>query len=157
MAKASMEYLTEAAEEQNLRSYVEEQLKECQICLMQVVTRIPELIEADKTLCQQLRDEKRSQQEIENFYKPLYQRSLHLMARMALFGIKEVRTIDISCSDLEWNDDGSSLLGTGAFASVYRGKLKLRDKEQPVALKVGKEVLNESNASAFLAETETLR
>ena len=157
MAKASKEYLTEVAEEQNLRSYVVEQLKECQVCLGQVVARIPELIAADKMLVQQLRDENRSQKEIEDFYKPLYQRSLQLRDRMAMFGISEVRTAEISSNDLEWKDDSASLLGTGAFASVYRGKLKLPEKEQPVALKVWKEQLNDSNASAFLAEAETLR
>ena len=157
MAKASKEYLTEAAEEKSLRSYVVEQLKECQTCLSQVVARIPELIAADKMLCQQLRDENRSQKEIENFYTPLYQRSLQLRDRMAMFGINEVGTMEISSNDLEWKDDSSSLLGTGAFASVYRGKLKLPEKEQPVALKVWKDQLNESNASAFLAEAETLR
>ena len=157
MAKASKEYLTEAAEEQNLRSYVVEQLKECQVCLEQVVARIPELIEADKKLCQQLRDETRSQKEIQDFYKPLCHESLQLRDRMAMFGIEEVRAMDISCKDLEWNDDRSSLLGTGAFAYVYRGKLKLQEEEQPVALKVWIEQLNESNASAFLAETDVLR
>ncbi len=157
MAKASKEYLAEAAEEQNLQSYVNVQLIECQRCLEQVVARIPELIEADKMLCRQLRDDSRSQKEIESFYKPLYQRSLQLRERMALFGIKEVRSMDISCSDLEWSGDRSSLLGTGAFASVYRGKLRQQEKEQPVALKVWKDELNNSNASVFLAETEMLR
>ena len=157
MAKVSKEYLARAAQEQNLRSYVVKQLKESQVCLTQVVTRIPELIEADKMLFQQLRDETRSKKVIEDFYKPLYEKSLQLGESLALFGIKEIRTIDISCSDLEWKDDTSSLLGRGAFASVYRGKLKLREGEQPVALKVWKEELNYSNASAFFAETEILR
>ena len=157
MAVASRRYLTKAAEEQNLRSYVVEQLKECQVCLRQVVARIPELIAADKMLCQHLRDENRSQKEIEDFYKPLYQSSLQLRDRMAMFGINEVRTMEISSNDLEWKDDSASLLGTGAFASVYRGKLKLPEKEQAVALKVWKKQLNYSNASAFLAEAETLK
>ncbi len=157
MAKASKKYISEAAEEKKVRSYVEKQLNGPQYYLDQVVARIPELIKADKMLCQQLRDENRSQKEIEDFYKPLYKKSLQLRGRMALFGIKEVRSMDISCSDLEWNDDKSSLLGTDAFASVYRGKLKQREGEQPVALKVWKEELNDSNASAFLAETEMLR
>ena len=157
MAKASKEYLIEAAEEQNLRTYVVEQLKECQVCLRQVVARIPELIAADKLLCQQLQAETRSQKEIEDFYRPLCRRSLQLRDRMAMFGIMEVRTMEISSNDLEWQDDKSSLLGAGAFASVYRGKLKLPEKEQLVALKVWKEQLNDSNASAFLAEAETLR
>ena len=157
MARASKIYLTKAVEEQNLRSYVVEQLKECQVCLRQVVARIPELIAADKMLCQQLRDENRSQKEIEDFYKPLHQSSLQLRDRMAMFGINEVRTMEISSNNLEWKDDSASLLGTGAFASVYRGKLKLPEKEQPVALKVWKKQLNYSNASAFLAEAETLK
>ena len=157
MAKASKEHLATAAQEQNLRSYVVKQLKESQVFLTQVVTRIPELIEADKMLFQQLRDETRSKKEIEDFYKPLYKKSLQLGESLALFGIKEIRTVDISCSDLEWRDDVSSLLGRGTFASVYRGKLKLREGDQPVALKVWKEELNYSNASAFFAETEILR
>ena len=157
MAKASGNYLTVAAREENLRSYVVEQLKECQVYLGQVVARIPELIEADKMLCQHLRDENRSQKEVEDSCRPLYERSLQLRNHMAMFGIKEVRIMEISSNDLEWKDDGSSLLGTGAFASVYRGKLKLREEEQPVALKVWKEQLNDSNASAFLAETDALR
>ncbi len=157
MAKASKKYISEVAEEKSVRSYVVEQLNRPQYYLDQVVARIPELIKAAKMLCQQLRDENRSQKEIEDFYKPLNKKSLQLRERIALFGIKEVHSLDISCSDLEWNDDGSSLLGKGAFASVYRGKLRQRGKEKPVALKVWKTELNVSNASAFLAETEMLR
>ena len=157
VAKASKEYLTEASEEQNLRSCVVEQLTECQVLLRQVVARIPELIEAEKMVFQQLEDDSRSQKDIEDFYRPLYDWSLQLRERMAMFFITEVRAMDISCNDLEWKDDKSSLLGAAAFASVYRGKLKLHEEEQPVALKVWKEQLNESNASAFLAETDLLR
>ena len=156
MAKASDDYLSKASEEQNLRSHVVEQLKDCQVCLRQHVARIHELIESGKMLCKHLRDENRSQKNID-FYRLLNQRSLQLRNHMAMVGIKEVRTMDISCNDLEWKQDGSSLLGTGEFASVYRGKLKLQDQEQPVALKVWKEQLNRSNARAFLAETDALR
>ena len=158
MEKASQEYLRDAAEEQNLKSFVVEQLKEAQVCLRQVLDRIPELIEADKMLCQQLRDETRSKKEVEDFYRPLHDRSVKLREKMAVFGIKEVRTMDINCDDLEWKGDRSSLLGTGAFASVYQGTLKLQDQEPiPVAVKVWNEELNDSIASSFLSETETLR
>ena len=156
MVKASEEYLTEASVEQNLRSHVVEQLKDCQVCLRQVVARIREFIEAGKMLCQHMRDVNRSQKK-KDFYRRLNQRSLQLRSHMAMFGIKEVRTMDINCNDLEWKDDGNSFLGKGASAFVYRGKLKLQEDEQPVALKVWKEQLNESNASAFLAETDALR
>lgn len=157
LVKASEEFLSEAAEKKSLRSYVVEQLKECQFCLRQVVALIPALIRADKWLCQQLRAEIRLEKEKEDFYQPLYQRSLDLRSNLALFDIQEVRTMEISCDDLEWKEDGGSLLGRGKFASVYRGKLKVQKGQQPVALKVKQDKLNSSNANAFLAETETLR
>ena len=157
MAKASREYLKETAEEQHLKSFVMEQLKEAQVCLKQVLDRIPQLIEEDKMLCQQLRDENRSKKEVEDFYQPLQKRSVQIRDEMALFGIKEVRTMDISCDDLEWKDN--ALLGIGTFAAVYRGKLKIQGEDKPVdvAVKVWSEELNESTASGFLSEAETLR
>ena len=157
MAKASQEYLNESAEEQHLKSFVMEQLKEAQVCLKQVLERIPQLIEEDKMLCQQLRDENRSKKEVEDFYQPLHERSVKIRDEMALFGIKEVRTMDISCDDLEWQDYAP--LGKGAFASVYRGKLKMRGKDKPVdvAVKVWNEELNEDTASGILSESEILR
>ena len=51
---------------------------------------------------------------------------------MADFGIKEAGTMDISCEDLEWKDDRGSPLGSGSFASVYRGTSKLHEEEKPV-------------------------
>ena len=157
MAKASQEYLNEAAEEQHLKSYVMEQLKEAQVCLKQVLERIPQLIEEDKMLCQQLRDENRSKKEVEDFYKPLHEESVQLRDEMALFGIKEVRTMDISCDDLEWRDHAP--LGNGAFAAVFRGKLKIRGEDKPVdvAVKVWNEELDEVTTCGFLSETEILR
>ena len=157
MAKASQEYLNEAAKEQYLQSFVMEQLKEAQVCLKQVLDRIPQLIEEDKMLCQQLRDENRSKKEVEDFYKPLHEESVQLRDEMALFGIKEVRTMDISCDDLEWRDHAP--LGSGAFAAVYRGKLKIRGEDKPVdvAVKVWNDELNEDTASSFLSEAEMLR
>ena len=156
MAKASREYLKETAEGQHLKSFVMEQLKEAQVCLKQVLDRIPQLIEADKMLCQQLRDENRSKKEVEDFYKPLQEMSVLIRDEMALFGIKEVRKMDISCDDLEWKDD--ALLGGGAFAAVYRGKLKIRgdDKSVDVAVKVWNDEL-EVTVSNFLSEAEILR
>ena len=76
---------------------------------------------------------------------------------MALFGIKEVRTMDISCDDLEWKDN--ALLGSGTFAAVYRGKLKIQGEDKPVdvAVKVWNEELNEDTVSGFLSEAEILR
>ena len=102
MTKASQEYLNEAAEEQHLKSFVMEQLREARVCLKQVLDRIPQLIEEDKMLCRQLTDENRSKKEVEDFFTPLLEKSVQIRDEMALFGIKEVHTMDISCDDLEW-------------------------------------------------------
>ena len=157
MSKASQEYLNEVVQEQHLEPFVMEQLKEAQVCLKQVLDRIPQLIEEDKMLCQQLSNENRSKKEVEDFYTPLLQKSVQIRDEMALFGIKEVRTMDISCDDLEWQDDAP--LGSGAFASVYRGKLRIRGENKPVdvAVKVWNEELDEVTAGGFISETEILR
>ena len=157
MARASQEYLNEVVQEQHLRPFVMEQLKETRVCLKQVLDRIPQLIEEDKMLCQQLSNENRSKKEVEDFYTPLLQKSVQIRDEMALFGIKEVRTMDISCDDLEWQDDAP--LGSGAFASVYGGKLRIRGENKPVdvAVKVWNEELDEVTAGGFISETEILR
>ena len=157
MSKASQEYLNEVAKERYLKLFVMEQLREAQVCLKQVLDRIPQLIEEDKMLCQQLSNENRSKKEVEDFYTPLLKKSVQIRDEMALFGIKEVRTMDISCDDLEWQDDAP--LGRGAFASVYRGKLRIRGEDKPVdvAVKVWNDELHEVNACGFISETEILR
>ena len=157
MAKASQEYLNESAEEQHLKSFVMEQLKEAQVCLKQVLDRIPQLIEEGKMLCQQMRDENRSKKEAKDFCQLLHKKSVQIRDEMALFSIKEVRTMDISCDDLEWKDN--ALLASETFAAVYRGKLKMQGKDKPVdvAVKVWNEELNEDTASGFLSDAEILR
>ena len=157
MTKASQEYLNEAAEEQHLKSFVMEQLREARVCLKQVLDRIPQLIQEDKMLCRQLTDENRSKKEVEDFFTPLLEKSVQMRDEMALFGIKEVHTMDISCDDLEWQDDAH--LGSGAFAAVYRGKLKILREDKPVdvAVKVWSDELDGVTANGFLSETEILR
>ena len=106
MAEASQEYLTKMADRQQVMSLVEEEFK------------------AEKFLLQQ----KRLQQDV----RDLQMKTSDLRGKMADFGIKEAGTMDISCEDLEWKDDRGSPLGSGSFASVYRGTSKLHEEEKPV-------------------------
>ena len=109
MAKASLEYLLEAAKKQNLKSLVVEQLKEARVCLEQVVNRIPELIKANRILCQKLTNDSSSQKKLD-IYRPIHERSLQLRRKMAVFGIQEVSIMDVSCDDLELRADKISPL-----------------------------------------------
>ena len=126
LAEASQEYLTKMADEQQVMSLVEEELK------------------TEKLLIQQ----KRLQQDAWD----LYILTSVLRGKMSDFGIKELGTMDISWEDLGWKNDRGSPLGSGSFASVYRGTLKL-----DVALKLWEKPLNRGSAIKFFSETDTLR
>ena len=157
MKEASARYLEDLKEKKVLKPFVKEQMKEAKVCLQQIEARLPELIEADKMLCNQLRDETRSQQDIRKRYQPIMDEGSHLRGRLAEFGFKEVRVTDISGDNLNWKEDTSSCLGCGAFGAVYQGVMKREEKSYTVALKVYNEVLNAKNASLFMAEVQMLR
>ena len=157
MVKESAKYLDAAKDEFVLQTFVKDQLEDARVCLKQIEVRIPELIQADRKLCEQLMDETRSQKDIEDLYKPIMDEGSYLRGKLAVFGMREVRADDISSKELEWKEDTSSRLGCGAFGSVYQGKLRRHGEVQTVALKVCNEVLNENNASLIMAEVELLR
>ena len=157
---ASHKYLCKVVQEQQLSLIVKEQLKDVHVYLTKVSSRLHELLAADKILCQQLRDETRSKEEIKKCYGRLREMSVREREKMALFSIKELRSMEISRNDLEWDqDDPASLLGNGASASVYRGTFRLPGQSEPtqVAVKLWSKELNEYSAIGVLSKTETLR
>lgn len=157
MAKISAEYLNTALNEVMLRTYVKEQLAEAKLCLKQIEARIPELIQADRMLCEQLIHDTRSQKEIEEQYEPIMNEASELRGHLALFGFKYVCGNEIKSEELDWIEDGSHRLGCGAFGAVYEGMMTRKGATRPVALKVSHEALNAQNASEVMAEVELLR
>ena len=157
MREISGAYLEDIGEKKCLKPFVEEQMKEAKVCLKQIEAHLPELIEADKMLCKQLRDETRSQQDMKKLYQPIMNKGSHLRGRLAEFGFKEVRVTDISSDNLNWKEDTFSRPGCGAFGAVYLGEMKRGEKSHTVALKVYNEVLDDNNASLFMAEVQMLR
>ena len=124
MAELAKQYLDFVTKNDKLEEYVKDQLEEARLCLKQIKARIPELIQADKMLCRQLIDETRSQKEIQDHYGPLMERSTEIRGRLAMFWVAEIRQDNIESEKLEWQRNDSSRLGIGAFAAVYKGKLK---------------------------------
>ena len=157
MTKLSAEYLDEATDESSLHTFVREQLEDAKLCLKQIEARIPELIQADKMLYEQLMDETISQEEIQQSYQPMMNEGSELRRRLAVFGFREVCANDISSEELEWKEDASHRLGCGA--SVYKGTMRKHGDDQPmaVALKVCNKALDVTNASETMAEVELLR
>ena len=119
--------------------------------------RTPELIQADKMLCQQLNDKKCGKKQLLDLYQPLLNMASVLRGNLAVFGFKEVFGEDISRKKLHWQEDESHRLGCGAFAVVYKGTMNKYRRKQPVSLKVYSEALHATNACEILAEVEILR
>ena len=159
MTTLSAEYLDEATNESSLETFVREQLEDAELCLKQIEDRIPELIQADKMLYEQLMDETISQEEIQESYQPMMNEASTLRGRLAVFGFKDVCANEISSEELEWKEDASDRLGCGTFASVYKGTMKKRgaDQPMPVALKVCNKALDVTNASETMTEVQLLR
>ena len=157
MAKASTDYLVDAAKESVLKVFVENQVNEVKLCLEKIEGRIPELIEADKMLCKELGNEKLPHIEIQELYQPIIDEASDIRGHLAVFALNDIRAIDISSQELDWKEEVCSLLGCGAFATVYQGKMRRQGEEQTVALKVCRKELNTHNASFIMEEVELLR
>ena len=157
MAKASADYLDDAAKESVLKVFVENQVNEAKLCLEKIEGRIPELIEADKMLCKELSNVSLSQKEIQELYQPIMDEAYDIRGHLAVSAFNGIRAIDISSEELDWKEEVSSRLGGGIFATVYQGKMRRQGEEQTVALKVCRKELNTHNASFIMEEVELLR
>ena len=151
------DYLATATHEDNLVSIVQKQFKHAELFLKQIESRIPELIQADKMLYRELLDESRTKKEVQDLYRPTMDRGTEFRGRLMEFGIKEVCAVDVSAEELEWKEDYSSLLGSGAFGAVYQGTMSRDRNAKTVALKVCSHVLDARNACSLMKEVETLR
>ncbi|XP_044180686.1 uncharacterized protein LOC114957362 isoform X1 [Acropora millepora] len=157
MTKESAEYLDKVNNEIVLRQFVNEQLQEAKLCLEGIKARIPELIQADKMLCEQLGYETRGKKQLLRLYQPILSKASVLRGTLAVFGFNDVFGEEISLKTLDWQEDESHRLGSGAFAVVYKGTMTRNGPNQPVALKVYNKELSAMNACEILAEVELLR
>ena len=157
MALTSAEYLAAFTHEDKLTQLVKNKLKEAELLKTKIEADIPGMTQADKKLYVDLKAEKRSKCEIQRAYEPLIDEGHKLRGNLTLFGIKECFASDIECEDLTWKEDKSSLLGSGAFGTVYQGVMRRHGPVQTVALKVCRKEFNTSNAHFILQEVKNLR
>ena len=71
-------------------NFVRDQLRDAALCLKQIETRIPELIEADKLLCEQLLEEKRSKKDVKDTYVPMLDAASEIRGRLAVLDLKRI-------------------------------------------------------------------
>ena len=150
-------YLATAASKYNLVLMVQQQFQQTELFLKQIESRIPELIQADKMLYEELIDESRTNKELQEIYQPIMDQGSEFRGQLMEFGIKEVCAVDVSAEELDWKEDCSSLLDSGAFGAVYQGTMSRNRNVKTVALKVCSDVLDARNACSLTQEMETLR
>ena len=157
MESISKTYLTVASTEEVVKNFVKGNLSGLTRLLDEIEHHFPKLIEADEQLYRKLETDGRSCQNLRKVYQPLKDEGSTLRGKLAEFGIRNVCAVDITSNELLWKEDVPSLLGSGAFGAVYQGQMRRNEDIKTVALKVYKEELAASNASAVVDEVEYLR
>ena len=161
MKKASMNFLAKRRKNKELRRFVEDKLRVARQYLDQIEERLPALVEADRELYEQLSrkrlEETRFEKKTKARYQPIFVDGSQLRDQLALFGITDVCVVKIDREELDWKEEMSSRLGSGAFAAVYKGTMRRREEVTTVALKVCNEALNADNASEIMQEMKILR
>ena len=156
--KVAQKYLQEVSTYGALNPLVEDQVKQTLACLTDLEMKIPMLIEADVQLCQQLMSEQQSNMDAEATYKPLKEECDRLRGELGLFGALEIRSIQISWEDLEWDVSDEVFLQSVLPPGIYQGRIsKGRYAPREINLKVYKELLTKSNVAECLTDEATMR
>ena len=151
--------------EYDVLKYAERQMENTSRVLSKYISAIPTLIEADKRIVHQLLNETRNYDELSDQYTPVIEKCVDLRKNiMPAIGI-ELCPATVDECDLQWKKDGTSCLGEGKFAVVFRGQLKNGGIDRTldpnlcfnVAVKVFKQPLDELNSRLYLYEEETIR
>ncbi|KAK3101932.1 hypothetical protein FSP39_007456 [Pinctada imbricata] len=121
-----------------------------------IAKKIPEFLEADRQLIQNMKDEIANAETNLQKFPDLLHRAAVIQGDLDLFYVQRVMEMDFRLRDVEFNPS-QDFLGSGSFADVYRGKLLVGNYTETVALKMSKEYLRETNISDILLEDRTMR
>ena len=156
LSSVSVGILARFRNKNQLKSFVNDKLKDTQLCLDRIEARLSEKIKADRDLYEQCKKEKPVGER--SAYQSLFHEVEQQRHQLALFGLTEVCAVRIDREKLNWKEETSSCLGSGSFGNVYKGTMKSGDgKITTVALKVWKEALDVDNAIKIMEEMKNLR
>ena len=155
----SLKYLDKFTTRKELQPLVKDQLDQALSCLEEIQRRIPKLLDADVQLCGRLMKEEQSKKDVETQYKPKKEKCEWLRGELGLFGAIEIRSMQISWCDLQWDvsDDNfpqQNILPVG----VYQGRISSgRYPSQPVNMRVYQDLLTKDNVTECLAVEKARR
>ena len=138
--------------------FVKDQWDQALLGLQDIESRIPMLIDADVQLCQRLMKEEQSKQDVETQYKPKKEKCDCLRGQLGLFGALEIRSIQISWCDLQWNVSEDNFLQQNILpVSTYQGIISSGSyPSRQVNLRVYQDLLTKDNITECL-EAEKVR
>lgn len=122
-----------------------------------IAKKIPDFINADAELIKNIKEEiQNAEHNLREVYPKLLQTGTRLQGQLDVFYVKKVMEMDFRLRDITYNPH-EDLLGSGSFAEVYQAKLLCYKPPLTVALKIGKDYLQENNVSDVLLEDRTMR
>ena len=143
------------------RKFVLDKLGDAKLFLDEIENDTSAQIGAFRELSNQLSDELSEEtgpkEKTKDRYQPIFTEGSKLKGELALFGIKDVCAVRVNRKTLDWKEENSSCLGSGAFGAVYKGTMRRGGEVTTVALKVSKELLKADNASEIMQEIRILR
>ena len=121
----------------------------------EIAKKIPEFLKADKQLLEQMSHNMKETENLRKLYPKLIQSGHSIQGDLDLFFTFYIMEMDYRLSDLDWQKE--DFLGSGVFADVFKGRLKMPNRTEDVALKYCKDPLSENVVSDILLEDRTLR
>lgn len=97
------------------------------------------------------------QEFVQDLHQPTNDEGSQHSGQPVELGITEVCAVQVSREELDWKEDASSYLGSGAFGVVYQGKMSKDGEVRGVALKICSEVLDVGNAGNITEKMNILR
>ena len=122
-----------------------------------ITKKIPDFINADADLIKNVKEDlKNAEHNLEEVFPKLLQTGNKLQGKLDVFYVKKIMEVDFRLRDINYNPS-EDILGSGAFAEVYHAKLLCYEPPFTVALRIGKDYLQENNVSDILLEDRTMR
>ena len=155
LSDVSVDILARIRYKNQLKLFVNDKLKDAELCFDRIDARLSEMIKADKVLYEQQMEKPVGEP---SAYQSLFHEVAQQRHQLALLGLTEVCAVKIDPKKLNWKEEKSSCLGRGAFGEVYKGTMKSDDgKVTTVALKVWNKALDVDNAINIVEEMRNLR
>jgi DNA-binding protein H-NS len=155
IAERSRQFFESHVSEDGLRSFIAPKFEIVRYNLIQMKSNFLKLIDADMYLILQILDQDIALTKAAEFYAPIKADCDTTRGQLSIFTLKEITATEIDIADIQW---GGDTIGSGTFADVFKGNLKINDEKRvDVAVKICKDMLTENNAHDLLSEDLVLR